>query len=76
MECKKCGKCCKDIMLPFYFVSGDVKRWVELHDIEAITIKGISYIKIKNRCSKLKDVMCSIHKDRPDVCKDYKCIDN
>jgi len=77
--CKKCGKCCR---VMFIWLAGKPKdkdwvRWANLH-------KGIKIIKnredwamrIEARCSKLKNNRCSIYKNRPKLCKDYKCWDS
>jgi len=70
IDCKDCSKCCEDIWLPLAVTPNeDIKRWIELHDIE---VKG-NKARIKNKCSKLKDGRCSIYEDRPNNCREFIC---
>ena len=69
-RCDNCCKCCEDIILTLEtHPSADIKRWIELHDIEVIENK----VRIKNKCTKLVDGKCSIYEDRPDNCRHYIC---
>lgn len=51
----------------------DAIRWAEYHNLEILEKDNIQYVKINNPCSKLKGNLCSIYKDRPEVCKMYLC---
>jgi Fe-S-cluster containining protein len=74
-ECKQCGDCCSNIFLPFY-ADADEERWLKYHDVEYIENNMGTFIKIDIKCSKLKDGLCSIHENRPDICRKYFCEDN
>jgi len=71
----QCGDCCKKMYIPF----GDGKqtdwsRWIKLHKgLEINVYKGLECIVLNNVCRKLKDNKCTIYKDRPDMCKNFRC---
>lgn len=74
MNCKKCGGCCKTLILPLGItVDDDSQKWLEYHGIKVIRGNPISYIEIDAVCSNLKDNQCSIYEQRPQVCRDYLC---
>ena len=75
LSCVDCFKCCVNVYLPFY-ADDDEKRWLEYHGIEVIKNDIGTFIKINNKCSKLKDGKCSIYEERPNVCRKYNCEDN
>lgn len=72
--CKEsCSACCEFLVLqvnPAY-KSKDVRRWIELHGIKLVEKDGGLFAHIPSPCSKLKDGMCSIYEDRPDVCRSW-----
>jgi Fe-S-cluster containining protein len=72
-DCSKCSKCCEAIYLPYPEDSEDIKRWIKYHDIEFVKNSKGTFIKIHNKCSKLKDGKCSIYEDRPEICKIFNC---
>lgn len=74
MNCIDCSKCCQNIILPIAVSpNADQIRWIELHDVEVVKIRGITHLKINQPCNKLNDNKCSIYNKRPQVCKDYTC---
>jgi len=80
-ECKKCGKCCKYILLWLpHDATKDYIRWIGYHKgMRIVTFrsginKGFKAIRIDSRCEKLtKDNKCSIYKNRPTECRNYDC---
>jgi Fe-S-cluster containining protein len=70
-----CGACCRFLVLqvnPQYLENADVARWVELHSIK-LRRRGLGvFATIPLACDALTDEgMCSIHPDRPDVCRSF-----
>ncbi len=74
-KCKKCGKCCR--YMAFWLSkkpSKDIIRWVNLHKGAKVIKEGKYWTyRFYLKCSKLKNNRCSIYKQRPDLCKEYKC---
>ena len=67
--CKGLARCCTYVSLPLArLLSEDETRWVELHP--GIKVEGLS-VRIDTPCSALKDGQCSIHEDRPQICRNY-----
>ena len=69
----KCSKCCDAIFLPYPESDKDILRWVEFHDIKIVDNSKGRFIKIDNKCSKLKHGKCMIYESRPDICKYFDC---
>ena len=67
--CKKCGTCCKFIVLNIGGMNADQKWWLSLH--EKITIDGDKMI-IRVKCKHLKKrnrkYFCDIHSKKPIMC--------
>lgn len=75
-KCKQCGNCCKGIRLNFE-PEGILKElFEEITEAEAFKIHPIFKVfteanaKYYN-CKMLIDNKCSIHKNKPQICKDY-----
>ena len=68
-DCGNCCDCCQSINIHTDQMSEDIKRWIELHNLE---VNG-EYVKFNIPCSKLIDNKCSIYEERPNVCRDYIC---
>ncbi len=75
MSCNKCGKCCKEVA---FFVNKerfDID-WIQLHGFE-VEDQGDKYkIKKQSICSKLVENKCSIYETRPEMCRNFNCIDS
>lgn len=81
MRCDACrGACCEEVLLPrvmFLAPTDDIRRWFELRGklVPHELIEGIELpeagILLELQCTALEDGRCSIHEDRPDVCRDY-----
>ncbi|MBP7902171.1 MAG: YkgJ family cysteine cluster protein [Spirochaetes bacterium] len=74
-ECK--ALCCHHIALeidkPTSKSSKDHIRWYLLHEgVEVFTDhSGSWFLKFATKCEKLKDTMCGIYSQRPDICRNY-----
>ena len=72
-KCKKCGECCKYILItPHYSYDEDID-WLNNHKIELgpELIKGKKSIKINHPCKYLRDdCLCGIYGSRPQICRD------
>ena len=80
-ECKRCGLCCRYILLETESMASETQRWINEHDNLFIFRKedgNKQYLLIKSRCRNLRykytEAYCSIYEDRPDECKAAKCI--
>ena len=64
--CEACGgTCCKGLFLDMTKgMSGDEKRWMELHGYKRGT-----FVRFDAQCSKLVDGKCSIYDIRPGICR-------
>lgn len=75
-KCKiKCGDCCRKMYIPFGDGNEtDWSRWIKLHEgLEIIMFRGLECIVLNKVCSKLKNNKCTIYKDRPKMCKEFRC---
>lgn len=54
-------------------VNEDYKRWSGYHGIEIVEIGGHNFAKIDTPCDKLVEGRCSIHEDKPELCKAFDC---
>lgn len=74
VDCGSCTRCCEYVWLPIGIqISDDYKKYLEYHDIKVVKANGQYQALIKNTCNKLSKDGCTIHKDRPEVCKQYIC---
>ena len=72
--CKKCGKCCTNLILPLGLPANeDVEKWLSYHNVPIVKRDPIPYIELDIKCSKLINNKCSIYKDRPENCKIFNC---
>jgi len=69
--CNQCGECCKTVR--FELLDYDHKRWAELHGIKVVEVGVKDYAEFPIVCTKLKDNLCTIYDDRPDMCRRFKC---
>ena len=71
----QCGDCCRFMLIPVGDRNEtDYLRWIKLHkDIKVVMWRGLQCIKLENKCSKLKDNKCTIYKNRPEMCKSFRC---
>ena len=76
-ECNGCSglaRCCTYVVLPLAReLTEDERRWVELHP--GLKVEGQA-VRIDIACSALKDGECSIHSDRPQICRNYPELPN
>ena len=57
------------------YVTDDYKYWASLHGIEIVNIKGFNFARINDKCSKLRNGRCTIHDNKPNLCKKFDCED-
>lgn len=76
-ECqKKCGDCCRIIFLPVardFCITQDIRRWIELHGITVVRVKGKRLYRIPIACSQLEGDLCRDYQGRPVLCKEAPC---
>jgi len=83
-KCKKCGRCCRAMFLQIGNEKlrktksrRDYFRWIDLHEkAKIVKIKGLYYLRLELKCTKLKNNKCSIYKNRPQLCRDFSCADS
>ena len=76
-NCPTKADCCRYMLIPIGDEESDFTRWVRLHkDIDIVEWRGLICIRLNKKCKMLKNNKCSIYKDRPDVCKTFKCNSN
>lgn len=76
MKCKQCGNCCKGIRIDFELDNELKQHFIEISEEEAIKYHPIFQLfKNENHkyynCNKLINNKCSIHNNKPQLCKDY-----
>ena len=76
MKCKQCGKCCKGIRLNFEPDSELSQIFEEILEVEAFKLHPVLMIFSDKKykyynCKMLVDNKCSIHKNKPDICRTY-----
>jgi len=68
MKCHKCGKCCQKVILPLPQMDSGERFWLNAH--KGITVRG-NVVIIDSVCEFLtKDNLCSIHENRPKICRE------
>lgn len=81
-KCSKCGLCCRLFLVNLdenEYKSGKYKTQFEefciINDFSKATACGANILKQKKdgSCIYLKANKCSIHKKRPQVCRDFFC---
>lgn len=80
LNCKKCkAKCCK---VMFLFVGREKPQdrdwigWINLHQETSIEKKKDGfYLKIKSKCTALKNSKCTIYSNRPKLCRKFDCVE-
>jgi len=83
-ECKKCGKCCKLFLITLTEAEYNSKRYKTqfeefglIEDFNLAEECGANIIEQNegdSSCIYLKDDKCSIHKIRPEACKEFFCM--
>lgn len=62
------GACCEGFRMPVdLFRNKDVQRWFNLHG-QPVTEDRVYF---QCPCTKLKEGLCSIYPDRPDICRKF-----
>lgn len=56
-------------------VNGDWIRWAGYHDLEVIRLQGANFLKLNQPCRHLKNNICAIHANKPELCKKFYCED-
>ena len=76
MVCEKCGACCKIVRIYQKFEKDELIWW-EYHGIEAKKSINLDahYIDFPIPCKHLKNNLCDIWENRPQVCRDFDCND-
>ena len=60
------------MLIDFGKVDADAKRWLEFHsEPERVDGNKVAY-RIRVKCNKLQNGLCSIYDMRPKMCIDYK----
>ena len=71
--CKKCGKCCANILLVSFQEINTIKKYIKKNNILANNKQSIM-IPYQDICPFLTvDKQCSIYEVRPAICKRYQC---
>ncbi len=81
MSCQQCGVCCKLFVINLNeeeYLSGKFKTVFEefgLMDFEEAELTGANLVAQQEdeSCIYLKEGRCSIHFDRPQVCRNFFC---
>jgi hypothetical protein len=71
MSCKKCAKCCKELIV--YMNSEADNTFLNARGIKCVEDNGAYKYTIPYVCPRLVDDLCSIHDDKPKTCKNFKC---
>ena len=75
-SCNGCGLCCKLFLINLSkeeYLSGKYKTMFGEHDLPAKYGANFLSQKTDGSCIYLKGNECSIHADRPKVCRDFFC---
>jgi Fe-S-cluster containining protein len=67
----KCGECCRTMRFELH--DFDEAYWVELHGVKVVSEGKFLYAEFPIKCKKLKDNLCSIYENRPDLCRRFVC---
>ena len=67
----KCGECCRTMR--FELFDADHEYWVRLHGVKVVDVGNKRYAQFPIKCEKLKGNLCSIYKDRPEMCRRFIC---
>jgi Fe-S-cluster containining protein len=82
MDCNQCGDCCKLFVINLNeeeYKSGKYKTIFEefgiVSDFEEAELTGANLLAMNedDSCTYLKDGKCSIHQQRPQVCRAFFC---
>lgn len=80
MNCNQCGTCCKLFLINLTkeeYNSKSYKTQFDEHvnDFQEAELTGANILETKNQteCIYLKDKKCSIHKNRPQSCRNFFC---
>ncbi|MBU0762945.1 MAG: YkgJ family cysteine cluster protein [Candidatus Altiarchaeota archaeon] len=69
-RCQMCGNCCRFRVTPL--TSKDIKRLEDAGYNNFYVVKGEAMIKrVRGKCFFLRDDRCTVHKVRPDVCREF-----
>lgn len=75
MACQMCRDCCNEVTLIVDKNRTDIP-WLLLHGFD-ITDDGKDIrVKFKVECSKQINNKCSIYESRPEICKNFVCVNN
>lgn len=77
-KCKKCGKCCRYMILHFgEKASKDFMQWISLHEKTKVLKfnDGSTSVRFDLKCIFLRHNECMNYKNRPKVCREYNCRD-
>jgi len=82
MECKRCGNCCKSVVINVKVDMADrdaedFVKFLEMHGMKAVynnnTIAVMVYAKCENLIEKNGGTVCDIYENRPKICREYSC---
>ena len=85
MECNQCGVCCRLFLINLTeeeYKSGRYKTLFDefgiIDDFDEAELAGANILAHKNdeSCIYLKGSKCSVHKNRPQSCKNFFCRSN
>lgn len=82
LSCSLCGRCCRLFLINLNkkeWESGwyetELEKYIDEKDFKLVQFFGGNILQRKNdgSCIYLINNLCSIHKKRPQVCKDFLC---
>ena len=79
-KCNQCGNCCKGIRINFELDEELKAHFIQITEEDAIKYHPIFALFRDNsyryyNCNKLVDNKCSIHNNKPSLCKAYPSMD-
>ena len=75
MACKSCGKCCENISFNVSAETADVE-FIKLHGFEVEERGDMLRVLVNIPCQMLKGGKCTIYENRPELCRQHKCVEN
>lgn len=75
--CKKCGKCCTDVLIATPYEINDIKKYIKKNNIKPVNRNTTFDKEQKNICPFLSlDNTCLIYPVRLEICRKFFCKNN
>ena len=80
MECKKCGKCCRQLTIYSSATDKDLLNWKDHPEIMKFVKNGRFWMdnltgKILEDCPWFENNLCKINEIKPQYCKDFPAFE-